>query len=380
MNSRENELVYLLRLQRILGIGNGRSAKILESFGGVMHLFSCTKEQWKQSGLFTETELARVEKADAAYARDILKQCKENGISIMGYDDERYPERLRNIPAPPLVLFVKGTLPNVDEEPLFCIVGPRKISDFGGKAAYSLAKRLTRAGFTVVSGGALGGDTATLKGALSVEGKPISVLPCGILCDYLPENRGLRKRVAEQGCLLSEHPPMEKPRKHSFLVRNRLLSGLCVGVAVVEAGQPSGTLSTAHHALEQGRDVFVIPGNPTLSHYKGSNALLCDGAKPLTEAADVMNEYLCEFGDKIDPVRAFQKDENEKNHKKIQKKSEKGLSNEAKIVYNYLDKQKFTVDDCIGTGLSGNQLLAALTELEFEDYIQALPGGFYSIS
>lgn len=380
MNFQQTELEYLIRLQGIIGIGSSKSVAILESFGGVTHLFSCTKEQWKQSGLFTESELSKREKADADYAKQIIKQCQENGISIIGYYDERYPERLRNIPAPPLVLYIKGALPKVDQEPLFCIVGPRKISDFGGKAAYSLAKRLTRAGFTVVSGGALGGDTATLKGALSAEGKPISVLPCGILCDYLPENRGLRQRVAETGCLVSEHPPMEKPRKHSFLVRNRLLSGLCVGVAVVEAGQPSGTLSTANHALEQGRDVFVVPGNPTLAHYKGSNALLRDGAKPLTEAADVINEYLNLFGSKIDPVRAFAKDENAKKAKKIQKKSEKGLSNEAKIVYNYLDKQKFTVDDCIGTGLSGNQLLSALTELEFEDYIKALPGGFYSIT
>ena len=129
MSFQQTELEYLIRLQRIIGIGSSKSVTILESFGGVAHLFSCTKEQWKQSGLFTESELSKREKADADYAKQIIKQCQENGISIVGYYDERYPERLRNIPAPPLVLYIKGALPKVDQEPLFCIVGPRKISD-----------------------------------------------------------------------------------------------------------------------------------------------------------------------------------------------------------------------------------------------------------
>ena len=380
MNLSEQELLNLIRLQYVLGAGSTKSGKILDAFGGATHFFSCTDEQLRQSGLLSPKELERLWEADETYAENILKRCRENGIVPIGYDNTRFPERLRNISAPPLVLYTKGVFPSADEEPLFCIVGPRDISPFGTRAAYALSKRLTQAGMNVVTGIALGGDTAVLQGALQYAGKPIAVLPCGILYDYLPQNRSLCNKVATAGCLVSEYPPDHAVTRYAFGARNRLLSGLSVGVAVVEAAEKSGTLITAHHAVEQGRDVFVIPGNPTLPQYKGSNGLLRDGAKPLTTAVDIFEEYLTLFSGKIDPERAYALDKNKQSSEKFQKKSVKGLSNEAKIVYNYLDKQKFTVDDCVGAGLSGGQLLAALTELEFEDYITALPGGFYAIS
>ena len=380
MNDSNKELRYYLCLQRVLGAGSDKSTVILESFGGPEHFFHVGIEKVGQTGLLSVKESERYRQFDLEYADKILQICEKNGIKVMTYSDKLYPDRLRNIPAPPLVLFYKGEFPDVDNEPTFCLVGPRKISPFGARSAYALAKRLTQAGMTLVTGEAIGGDTAVLNGTLSFGGKPIMVLPCGILCDYLPVSRALREKVSVVGSLLSEYPPYENLKRYHFEQRNRLLSGLALGVGIVESDEVIGTLITARHASDQGRDVFVIPGNPTLPQYKGSNALLRDGAKPITSATDILEEYIGNFPDKIDLVRAYQKTDGSGKKQKIQKKSDKSLSNEAKIVYNYLDKQKFTVDDCIGTGLSGSQLLSALTELEFEGFITALPGGFYSIS
>ena len=228
----------------------------------------------------------------------------------------------------------------------------------------------------VVSGAALGADTYAHKGALAVKSKTVAVLGCGICYDYLSENRALRENISKNGCLISEHPPYAPATKYSFPVRNRIISGLSLGTVVIEASLKSGSLITARLANEQGRDVFVIPGNPTLDNYKGSNALLRDGAIPLLSAKDIFNQYLAKFPEFIDTQTAFAEEIVPEAQKK-KKFLNLGLSNEAKIVYNNLNKQKFTADDLIDLGLGDDQLLSALTELEMEGLIKALPGGIY---
>lgn len=379
MTERQNELRCLIRLQGVLGAGNGRAEEILSAFGGAENIFDSGDGKRVASGLFTVKELERANRITPDYDEKILTECCDSGIRVTAITDFDFPDRLRNIPAAPLVLYSKGTLPDVDREPLFCIVGPRLVSDFGAKAAYSLAARLAKAGMPIVSGGAVGSDTCAHKGALKNGGRTIAVLACGIDSGYLPENRGLREEIACNGCLVSEYPPSASVRKYHFQARNRLMSGLAVGTAVIEAGERSGALITAHHAAEQGRDVFVIPGNPTLPQYKGSNALLRDGARPLLDASDIFNEYLPQFPDKIDLERAFLIQQNHAPQAIVKKKFNEGLSKDAKIVYNQLNKQKFTADDLAGTGLADDALISALTELEIEQYIKALPGGFYTL-
>ena len=299
-------------------------------------------------------------------------------INVVTICDVNYPERLRNIADFPIVLFTKGEFLNIDELPLISIVGPRKVSDFGKKAAFSLAKRLSKAGMIVVSGAALGADTYAHHGALAANGKTFAVLGCGICFDYLSENRALRQKISENGCLISEHPPFAPATKYGFPIRNRIISALSVGTVVIEASLKSGSLITARLANEQGRDVFVIPGNPSLENYKGSNALLRDGAIPLLDSMDIFNLYSDKFSEKIDVVNAFITDVGE-NTKKTQKNLQLGLSNDAKIVYNNLNKQKFTADDLLALDLSDDQLLSVLTELEIEGIIKALPGGSYEL-
>lgn len=367
---------YYIWLQLCLGQGNRYITRIFENFPSAKAVYECDKE--KRLKLLPKTVCDKLENSRLTKAKEILQKCNTNDIMVINYHNRNYPSILREIDSPPVVLYVKGNLPDFENSPSFCIVGPRSVSDFGKKSAYALGYRLARAGFIVVSGGAIGSDTYAHIGALKAEGITVLIMACGFSVSYLEENRALRERIASRGCLISEYPPDTMVNKGTFQVRNRLMSGLTLGTAVVEAGKRSGALITANHALEQGRDVFVIPGMPNMKQYEGSNALLRDGAKPLLDTSDIFNEYISVFPDKIDIEKAYKsvpKPEKVKNNKKILNVT---LSNQAKIVYNCLDKQKFYPDD-LNTGLSPSDLLSALTELEMEFIVRALPGGQYEL-
>ena len=378
---------YSVWLQLCLGVGNSNIKLALETFGSAKAVFLSNKTERKNSGIFTQSELKRLNNSNLEEAESIVKKCEENNIEIITFGSKKYPFCLSVIENPPAVLYIKGNFPDFDNTPSIAIVGPRKVSEFGKKAAFSLGYRLARSGMTVVSGGALGTDTYAHAGALKAEGKTALVMACGILSDYLKENASLRESVSKKGCLISEYPPETNATRYSFPIRNRIISALSLGTVVVEAGEKSGALITAKHAYEQGRDVFVIPHSPKDKGFEGSNALLRDGAKPLLDTSDIFNEYIVRFPDKINIERAFSgkilpeirkktaiKSETQE---KIEKNFNETLSKEAKIVYNYLDKQKFIPEDLIGTGLNSQQLISALTELEMEFLIKALPGGMY---
>ncbi|MCQ2478727.1 MAG: DNA-processing protein DprA [Clostridia bacterium] len=364
----------LLTLQQAFGVGSNKCSK---AFNKLCDLNRLGSDLSKCGDIFDKGDIDRINKVDKSVIDKIIEDSNNNGIKIITVCDKEFPDRLRNIPTPPILLFVLGDLPDIDNEPLICIVGPRKPSEFGKKAAYSLSYRLAKAGMTVVSGAAIGCDSYAHNGALKAGGKTIGVLGCGILSDYLPIQRELRRKIAENCCLISELPPRDNGSKFSFPIRNRIMSGLCLGVIVVEAGEKSGALNTAKHANDQGRDVFVIPGNPTLECYKGSNALLRDGARPLIDTSDIFGEYIGRFADKIDIERAFAKQETKNDNKKFTKKVVKSLSKSAEILYNYLDNQKFTADDLTNCDLSYDEILSSLTELEIAGYIKSLPGGIY---
>lgn len=376
--SKENiTLVNLIILQQCFGAGSIKAVKIFNLLREA-DLLGRAFDKSEIKGIIDAKDADKILAIDINTIYKIIDDCIKNNIYTVTICDSNYPERLRNIADCPIVLYIKGEFCNVDNMPLISVVGPRKISNFGKKAAFSLAKRLGRAGIVIVSGAALGADTCAHKGALAAKTKTIAVLGCGICSGYLPENRSLREEISKNGCLISEHPPYASATKYSFPVRNRIISALSVGTVVIEASLKSGSLITARLANEQGRDVFVIPGNPTLDNYKGSNALLRDGAIPLLNAMDVLNQYISKFTEQIDIKKAFA-DETVKTQKNSQKNLQLGLSNETKIVYNNLNNQKFTVDDLLDLNLSDDQLLSSLTELEIEGLIKALPGGMYEV-
>lgn len=371
-------LVNLMRLQQAFGAGSLKSFKIYDILKTNNRL-SVLLDKNDLYNLIKTKDADKILSIKPEQVFKIIEDCIKNNICVLTIEDSNYPDRLRNITDPPLILYIKGKLPNIDSMPVISIVGPRKISDFGKKAAFSLSLRLAKSGIIIASGGALGADTCAHKGALKCGGKTIAVLGCGICYDYLPENRKLREDIAKNGCVISEHPPYAPATKYAFPIRNRIVSALSLGTVVIEAGSKSGALITARLANEQGRDVFVIPGNPTLAEYKGSNALLRDGALPLLDASDIFNQYILKFPEKIDIEKAFKEDISNQNCVKKQKNLKLGLSKEAEIVYNNLNNQKFTADDLLNLELNNDELIAALTELEIEQVIKACPGGIYEL-
>ena len=384
INTITNTIKNLLMLQKVFGYGTVKA----------QHHYNLLKEQNlinEPIGILVtklktdDKSLMALKNFNTGFIDKVLNDCIDNNIDIIPICCDDYPEILKNIFQPPLILFVKGKLPDFDNNPSICIVGPRKSSEYGKKAAFSLGYRMAKAGMIVVSGGALGCDSQVHRGALRANGKTVAVLGCGLLNDYLPQNMHLRQEISKNNCIISEFPPYAPVTKYSFPIRNRILSGLCDATVVVEASMKSGALSTARHTTEQGREVFVIPGNPSLECYKGSNNLLRDGAHPLIDSLDIFNEYLLHYPDRLDIQRAFEKEEciikkdTSKNNKNFQKKSTEGLSKEAKIVYNNLNKQQFTADEIFCENISDDDMLSALTELEIEHYIKAIPGGSYII-
>ncbi len=372
-------LLNHILIQSVFGAGSNRAFIVLQKILSA-NMIDRHIDEILKSIKFSEEAKTKLTVNDYKIAESIVNKCKKHNVKIMKFIDDDYPTSLINISVPPIVLYYKGNFPDFDTLPSITIVGPRKSSEFGLKSAFSLGYRLSKAGMIVVSGGALGSDTAAHKGVYAADGTTVVVLGCGIDCDYLPENKDIRNSALKNGCVVSEYPPLTRPSRRSFPIRNRIMSGLTLGTIIVEAGEKSGALITARTAADEGRDVFVVPGNPSLKEYKGSNALLRDGAKPLLDASDVFNEYLPLYAEYLDIEKAFKKPEtsiSDKKIEKIEKNLQETLSNEAKMVYNNLNKQIFMADDLSFLNLPSDLLLSALTELELENLITALPGGKY---
>lgn len=232
-------------------------------------------------------------------AHAIVRECTAKNIHICTFGDATYPGRLKNIADPPVVLYYKGRLPDLDSVPAIAVVGTRDASAYGMNAARRMGSQITKCGCIVVSGMAAGIDGAAVSGALSADGTVIGVLGSGVDIVYPRSNRSLFADTERYGCLLSEFPPGTPPMKWNFPKRNRIMSGISNGVLVVEAPHKSGALITARQAAEQGRDVFVVPGNIDVPTCAGSNALLRDGAIAVSNGWDVASEYASLYPDVI---------------------------------------------------------------------------------
>lgn len=385
-------MIYWIWLQSVLRFANGRVSAILDRFSNAENIYRADTDELVGSGLFTEPEIKRAQNKSLSVFENYIKYCKENGIRIITHDSQLFPDCLINIPDSPLVLYCKGDLPDFNTVPSVCIVGPRKCSQFGIKAAYSLSARLARGGFVIVSGGAKGVDAAAHTGALS-EGRPtVALLACGFGYDYLKENENLREDIMHCGCLITEFPPQYPVVKGAFRIRNRLMSALSLGTVVIEAGEHSGAIITAKYAVEQNKDVFVIPGNPADPQYAGSNLLLRDGAKPLLSAMDVFDEYIGLYYDKLDIENLFSKPLKPFSQERIRQtdtapdpapaaaksQSISGVSDIAKAFYESTPDREFCIDELpVFNDYDATELIAAVAELELFGYVTAVPGGRY---
>ena len=295
---------YWIWLQRTLGAGKNLN-EFFSYFQNPVALYEAGHSEWINSGVFSEKDAEKLVKFSPSQSYEIMKNCLKNGWDIVTYDDEYYPKRLRELINPPCVLYVNGDK-NILKYPVSIgIVGTRDASDYGLNVASALSFSLAAAGAVIVSGGALGVDSASHRGALKAGGKTIAVLGCGLGCSYLSANESLREQIAGNGAVISEFVPHQEPSKTTFPIRNRIIAGMSLGTLVIEAGEKSGSLITAKFALEQGKEVFAVPGDITNSNYFGTNNLIRDGAKSVFSYMDVLEGYIKDYGEYINTDKHY---------------------------------------------------------------------------
>lgn len=299
-------LKYWVWLSNILEIPPRVKKSLLTQFGDVMELYFATREALDGAEGLGPAQKDALMRKDLDPVVRILDACEAQGVQILTFQDAEYPQRLKQIFDPPLTLYVRGRLPAVDEECAVAVVGTRKATPYGLKMARRLGFELTKCGGLVVSGLAEGIDSAAAEGALRAGGRCVGVLGTAIDEVFPRFNRPLFDDVAAVGAIVSEYPPGAHTTRSAFPARNRIMSGLSLGTVVVEAPKRSGALITAEHALEQGRDVYAVPGNADAPACEGSNELIKEGAKAVTSGWDVLSEYARLFPLRLRPVTGKQ--------------------------------------------------------------------------
>ena len=285
-----DDVEHWIWLALTLGPASAHATALAQTLGGARAVYEADARTLDAAGCSARVRGALLAARSLEKARAITADCLKKGYAIVTAADARYPAALRASPAPPAVLYLKGSLPEADA---LCIamVGTRRITAYGAAAAERLAMGLARAGVRVVSGLAAGVDACAHRGALKGGGNTYAVLGCGLDIVYPAANRALYALIAQHGGLLSEYPPDTPPLPFRFPLRNRIIAGLCAGTVVVEAGAKSGSLITAGMALEAGRDVFAVPGSIFSAMSEGTHRLLREGAKPACSVADILEEY-----------------------------------------------------------------------------------------
>ena len=384
-------VVYDVWLSQALQYGSGKIKSIKEIYKDIGDFYKGGEYEWRLCGFLSSRDILKLKNEPLNKAENNVALAYKSGYKIVALFGENYPKLLEEIYNPPGVLYVNGDVSVLNSVIPISVVGTRKALDFSQKAAYEISYELASAGAVIVSGGAVGIDSAAHKGALASGGKTILVLGCGIDYPYLMKNKEMRDNIAKNGALISEFPPNYPGNKYTFPIRNRIISGISKGVLVIEAGEKSGSLTTANYACEHNRDVFV-KSNPIYPLPKGSRMLVNDGAKLIESAEDILNEYSASMG--IDfKVKTFERSKQDidfdycdlKNlnaEKKVKSKVEsKKVPEHLKAVYNEIEKGKIHIDVLSQkTKTPVFKLLTILTELELLGFIKAETGRTYSLN
>ena len=364
----DNKKLYWIWAQMALGIASKKVIDVLKCYNNDIEAFYKDGERgWRLCGFLTNKNIDNLK--DEKFmdsAKQIISKCEKLGYDILTLDEDRYPKKLRNIYNPPLVLYISGSLKGIDDSISIAIVGTRTATQSGLDITFNFAYDLAKNNCIVISGGALGIDSASHKGALQANGKTISVLGCGLNYPYLPKLLSMRNAIAKNGAL----------------------------VLVVEAGKRSGSLITANLALEQNRDVFAVPGDIRTATADGTNALIKEGAKPVTCVKDILDEYInidryIESSKVQHEEIPFKKDTNnniKSNKVKDEVKEEikekilpDKISENAKVIYNILSKEPIYIDEiAMKCNLSLKSVLQAITELELYGLINSHSGKRYT--
>lgn len=391
-------LAYWIWLSSV-SVSPKAKAALIRHFGDAEKAYFSPKGAFSAVPGVTALEAERLEQRDLSPVNPILGACEEQGLRILTYQDAAYPARLRNIFAPPVVLYAKGRLPELDREAAVAVIGTRKASVYGLKMSRDMAYQLCRCGGTVVSLLTHGIDAEAARGALLAEGSCVGVLGT----PHEEEHSRLAQELSVRGCLLSEYPPGRRSQKQFFRDRNRIAAGLSVALVVVEAPEHSGTRLFAQEALEQGKEIFAVPGNVNAENSAGTLSMLKDGAALATCGWDVLQDFQILFpgklrdagsdpapftGTKPPPPPPAEPVETEKSVDKAEtpdyidlRAQLSGLPEDQLAILGAIDRQGTHVDDIIQkTGLPTASVLRHLTILAIKNYVRRNPGNFYQLN
>ena len=423
---RDESAMYWIWLAEKFGIASKEFPRLAENYRDPYDVYRLDEEEIEQlEGIGDGVKKKLCDKSlERAYS--IMRYCAKHKIGVIGYWDVGYPSRLKTIEDPPVLLYCLGAMPKMDQRLCIGMVGTRKMSEYGKQSALRISYELASAGVCVVSGMALGIDGVCACGALEAGGSTVAVLGCGVSVTYPKEHARLMKQIAKHGAVISEYPPEEAPKAENFPKRNRIISGLCQGVVVVECAKRSGALITASRAIAQGRELFALPGKIDDSSSAGPNELIQDGANVVLGATDIIDHYGFLYGDVIDyggltkARRRFDLDDKTLKKYGVESRKIKGghtdpqtdeaappkqtpkaqsapvseepliiassdnaaiveaLDADTRKIYELLpDGKAFTLDSVNADGADVGAIMTALTVLEISGLVESRPGGAY---
>ena len=362
-----------LAFGRVPGLGCAGFRRLAESFADPADAFFCGRGALRQAaGLSRAAVDGLLGFSEWDRLADEMRGVREAGVRLVRYSDASYPERLRAIPDPPPVLYARGS-PEAAGRAAVGVVGTRAPSEYGREMTRLLCRGLAAAGIAVVSGMARGIDGEAHETALSGGGGTVAVLGSGVDVPYPPEHRDLCRRIEENGAVLSEHPLGTRPLPHHFPARNRIISGLSLGVVVVEATERSGSLITARLALEQGREVFAVPGPAGAGRSRGPHRLIREGAKLVEDVGDIIEEIAPQLA--ADPAFAPSPDPDGASLGTVP------LGGAAGTILRDLEAGPLQMDEVIDrTGLPPHRVCEVLLEMELQGLLRQLPGNRYALN
>lgn len=365
MKSNPSELKSWLALSTVPKVGAVRFISLVKHFGSPEAVLSAPEKEladFPDVGPIIASNIKT--KVDWMVAEKQVELMKRHKVRLLTFKDEAYPENLKSIYDPPPFLFIRGEIKEEDKNAI-AIVGSRAASPYGKQTAERIGRELAKRGITIVSGLAWGIDSIGHQAALKENSRTIAVFGSGLDVIYPPQNGKLVEGIIQNGAIISEFFLGTKPEKQNFPKRNRLISGLSLGVVIIEAGSKSGALLTAGHALEQNREVFAVPGNIGAKTSEGTNRLIKEGAKLVTSVEDILEELKM-----VAPLQ-------QKEKGKIQKELSQ-LSEIEKNIYNFIRDEPHHIDKIAqNTNVSTSQVLSALLSLELKGFIKQLSGKMF---
>lgn len=394
-------LRYWLWFTQTVGYCTVKAKQLYIMYDSIEEFYNGGEAEWRLSGLFNNNEIEKLSATPLSVADEIITKCNKYCYQLIPIDSVEYPECLRSIDDPPAVLYVSGMLPDIDDRLSIGIVGTRKASMYGIKAAYNFGYNLAKAGVTVVSGGALGVDCSSHTGALAADGVTVCVLGCGINYDYLRENAKMRSDITFKGAVVSEYPPDTPANSYHFPARNRIISALSDGILVIEAAKRSGSLITVNSALEQDAEkkIFALAG-PADPHFYGTNKLIKDKVACLvTDYKDIIdafdNVYVTTELDaasqpkddiiNVIPIKGKAPDNinglrtNDLTEVPVHKTG-LNLTDEQDKVYNAIKAEPVMIEDISDiTELPVFKVMSAVTTLELKGLVECVQGRSYKL-